>query len=74
MAVLIISNEEMGDIMKIIKYLQEFSLLIKGITKTIENEAKKQRSGFLSMLSGTLGVISLQNMFVGKPLIGAGST
>ena len=37
---LIISNEEMNDIMKIVKYLEESGLLIKGIAQTIKNEAK----------------------------------
>ena len=38
---LIISNEEMNDIMKIVKYLEESGLLIKGIAQTIKNEAKE---------------------------------
>ena len=38
---LIISNEEMNDIMKIIKSLEESSLLIKGVSKTIKNEGKE---------------------------------
>ena len=37
---LIISNEEMGDILKIVKSLEESGLLIKGISETINNEAK----------------------------------
>ena len=37
---LIISNKEMNDIMKIVKYLEESGLLIKGIAQTIKNEAK----------------------------------
>ena len=37
---LIISNEEMNDIMKIITSLEEFGLLIKGLSETIKNEAK----------------------------------
>ena len=41
--VLIISNEEMKDIMKIVKSLEESGLLIKGINETIKNEAKQQR-------------------------------
>ena len=40
---LIISNEEMNDIMKIIKFLEESRLLIKGISETIKNEAKEQK-------------------------------
>ena len=54
---LIISNEEMNDIMKIVKSLKESSLSIKGVSKTIKNEAKEQKGGFLEMLLGTLGVL-----------------
>ena len=43
MTTLIISNEEMNDIMKIIKSLEEFRLLIKGVSETIKNEAKEQK-------------------------------
>ena len=39
---LIISNKEMNDIMKIIKFLEESGLLIKGISKTIKNEAEEE--------------------------------
>ena len=52
---LIISNEEMNDIMKIIKSLEEFGLLIKAVSKTIKNEAKEEKGGFIGMLLGTLG-------------------
>ena len=51
---LIISKEEMNDIMKIIKSLEESGFLIKGINKTIKNEVKEQKGGFLSILLGTL--------------------
>ena len=37
---LIISNEEMNDIMKIVKSLEESGLLIKGLSETIINETK----------------------------------
>ena len=50
---LVISNEKMEH-MKIVKVLKDSGLLIKGITKTIENETKKQRGGFLAMLLSTL--------------------
>ena len=43
---LIISNEERKDIMKIVKSLGESGLLIKGISKTIKNEAREQEGGF----------------------------
>ena len=51
-----ISNEEMNDIMKIIKSLEAFGLLIKDVSKTIKNEAKEQKRIFLGMLLGTLEV------------------
>ena len=51
---LIISNEEMN-IMKITQALEDSNILLKGVTKTIENETKEQKGGFLSMLLGTLG-------------------
>ena len=50
----IVSNEEMNNIMKIVKCLKESGLLIKGITKTIKNEAKEQKQGFIIMLLGIL--------------------
>ena len=40
---LIISNKEMNEIMKINKSFEEFDSLIKGVSKTIKNEAKKRR-------------------------------
>ena len=51
--ILIILNEEMNDIMKIINSLEESTLLIMGISETIENEAKGQKRRFPSMLLGT---------------------
>ena len=54
MTTLIISNEEMDDIMKIIKYLEESAVsLIKGVSETITNEAKEQKGGFIGKLLGT---------------------
>ena len=50
---LIISNEEMDDIMKIVNSLEDSGLLIKGVSETIKNDAKEQKGGFLSMLLGT---------------------
>ena len=55
MTTLIISNDEMNDILKIVKSLEDSSLLLKGVTETIQHEAKEQRGGFLSMLLGALG-------------------
>ena len=69
---LIISNEEMHDIMKIVKSLEESGLLIKGVRReTIKNEAKKQKRGLLSMLLGTLGASLLGNLSTGNSTIRA---
>ena len=63
---LIISNEERNDSMKIVKSLEESGLLIKGVSKTIKNEAKEQKGGFLGMLLGTLRANLLRNLLTGK--------
>ena len=52
---LIISNDEMNDILKIVKSLENSGFLLKGVSETIQHEAKEQRRGFLSILLGTLG-------------------
>ena len=52
---LIISNDEMDDILEIVKSLEDSGVLLKGVSETIQHEAKEQREGFLSMLLGTLG-------------------
>ena len=63
----------MNDIIKIIQALENSNILIKGVTKTIKNETKKQKGGFLSMLLGTLGARLLGNLLVGKGILRAGS-
>ena len=62
---LIISNEEMNDIMKTVRSFKESGLLINGISKTIKDEAKEKNGGFLGMLLDTLGA-SLRNLLTGK--------
>ena len=52
---LIISNGEINDKMKIVQALEDSNILLKRVTKTIKNEIKEQKRGFLSMLLGTLG-------------------
>ena len=71
---LIIEEEEdMKDIMKIIEALENSGILLKGVSKTIENETKEQRGGFLSMLLGTLGASLLGNLLTGgKGIMRAG--
>ena len=59
---LIIFNEEMNDIMRIVKSLEESGLLIKGVNETIKNEAKEQKRGFLRILLGILGASLLGNL------------
>ena len=63
---LIISNEEMDDIMKIVQALEDSKTLLKGVTKTIKNEIKEQKGRFLSMLLGTLRASLLGNLLAGK--------
>ena len=69
---LISSNEEMNDIMKIVQALEDSNILLKGVTKTIENESKEQKGGFLSMSLGTLGASLLGNLLTGKGIVRAG--
>ena len=69
---LIIEQEDMNHIMKIIETLENSGILLKGVSKTIENETKEQRGGFLSMLFGTLGASLLGNLLSGKGMIRAG--
>ena len=67
---LIISNEEIEDIMRIIRFLEESGFLIKGISGTTKNEAKEQTGGFLGMLLGTLGAILLRKILMpSHPLV-----
>ena len=67
---LITSNDEMDDILKIVKSREDSGVLLKGVSETIQHEAKEQR-GFLSMLLGTLGASLLGDM-LSKGLSGKG--
>ena len=70
---LIIEQEDMNDIIKIIEALENSGILLKGVNKTIENETKEQRGGFISMLLGTLGASLLGNLLTGgKGIVRAG--
>ena len=69
---LIIKQEDMNDIMKIIEGLENSGILLKAVSKTIENETKEQRDGILSMLFGTLGASLLGNLLTGKGMMRAG--
>ena len=48
MTILIISNDEIHDIIKIIKSLEDSGLLLKGVTATVQNEVKEQKEDFLA--------------------------
>ena len=62
----------MNDIMTIVKALENPNVLLKGVTKTIKNETKEQKGGFLSMLLGTLGASLLGHLLTGKGTVRAG--
>ena len=65
-------NEEINDIMKIVKCLEESALLIKGVSETVQNERKEQKWGLLGMLLGTLGPSLFGNQLTSKRTIRAG--
>ena len=70
---LIISNEEMNDIMKIAQAREDSNTLLKGATKTIKNKTKEQKGGFLTLLFGNLGASLLGNILAGKGIVRARS-
>ena len=70
---LITSNKEINDIIKILQALEDSNILLKGVTKTIKNETKEQKGGFLAMLLGTLGASFLGNILAVKGIVRAGS-
>ena len=67
----IISNDEMDDILRIVKSLEDSNVLLKGVSETTQHEAKERRIGFLSMLLGTLGASLLRDI-LSKGLSGKG--
>ena len=69
---LVIEQEDINDIIKIIEALENSVILFKGVTKTTENETKEQRGRFLSMFLGTLGASLLGNLLSGKRLVRTG--
>ena len=70
--ILIISNDEMKDIIKIVKSLEDSGLLFKGVSETIQNEAKEQKERFFRMLLGTLGASLLGNILADPGINRAG--
>ena len=61
----------MNYMIKIVQALEDSNILLKGVTKTIKNETKEQKGGFLGMLLGTLGASLLRNILAGKGIIRA---
>ena len=59
--------------MKIVQAPEDSNILLKRATKTIKNETKKQKAGFLSMSLGTLGASLLRNLLAGKGIVRAGT-
>ena len=72
MTTLIISNNEIEDIIIIVKSLEDSGLLVKAVTETVQNEVKEQKVGFLSMLLGTLGTSLLGNLLTVRGVNRAG--
>ena len=69
---LIISNEEINDVIKLVQALEDSNVLLKGVTETVKNEAKEQKGGLLNALLGTLGASLLGNLLTGKGFVRAG--
>ena len=65
-------NKYIGDLVKIVKSLEDSGLLLKGLTESVQNEVKEQKGAFLSMLLGTLGASLLENLLTGKGIRRAG--
>ena len=62
----------MNEIMKPVQALEDSNILLKGVAKTIKNETKEHKGGFLSMLLGSLGASLLGNLLAGKWIVRAG--
>ena len=69
---LIISNEDMEGLIKIVKSFEDPGLLLKRVTEPVQNEVKEQKRAFVSMLLGTLGASLLGNLLTGKGIRRAG--
>ena len=65
-------NNEMKDLSKIVKCLEDSRILLRGVSETVESDVKEQRGGFLTMLMGTLAANLLSSMLTGKGIIRAG--
>ena len=68
----IISNKDIEDLIKIVKSLEDFVLLLKGVTESAQNEVKEKKGGSLSTWLDTLGASLLGNLLAGKGINRAG--
>ena len=69
---LTVSNNDMEDLIKIVKSLEDSGLLLKEVTESVQNKVKEQKGGFLSALLGTLGASLLRNLLARKGINRAG--
>ena len=69
---LIISNNKIEDLIKIVKSVEDSGFLLKGVTESVQNEIKEQKGEFLSMLLGTIGASLLGNLLTAKGAVHAG--
>ena len=56
----------------IVKFVEDYGLLLTGVTDTVQNEVKEQKGEFLSMLLGKLGANLLGNLLTRKGINRAG--
>ena len=70
MTTLIISDEEIIDVMYMVQSLEESGLLLKAVCKAMQKEVNKQKDRFLSMLLDSLRRSSLLGKLIkGKGLL-----
>ena len=69
---LIISNDGLNDLLKVIKSLENSGILYHGITETVKDEVKEQKGGFLSTLLSVVASALLSSMLSGKGVTRAG--
>ena len=68
---LVILNEDMNDIIRIIKLLENLGELTDGVRETVKLDIEKQEGGFLTMLFWTLAASMLGNMLTEKVVLRA---
>ena len=68
---MLVSNEEMNGVIKIVQALEDSNILLKGVTETVKNETKEQKGRILSMLLGALSASLLGNLLTRKQFVRA---